>query len=150
MKFAILLVCAELVSACTQFSSFAGSEPAPAPVAASASTPAPDVLPVKVGDCSETTITHLTGYWGHKLHKRKQSIGEGVSVQYSNKGGGYSLDDMPEIAASQVGDRVKMCLISIPTHCPPGDDRGRVYQTTNLRTNQSWSLPDDVHGCGGA
>jgi hypothetical protein len=51
---------------------------------------------------------------------------------------------------SKVGDKVRFCLISIPKDCPPGDDRGRVYETTNLRTNGVWKMPDDPHMCGGA
>ena len=31
-----------------------------------------------------------------------------------------------------------MCLVSIPPHCPKGDNRGLVYTTTNLRTLESW------------
>jgi hypothetical protein len=41
-------------------------------------------------------------------------------------------------------------LVSIPRHCPKGDNRGRVYRTTNLRTHKSWKLPDSEHMCGGA
>ena len=43
-----------------------------------------------------------------------------------------------------------MCLTSIPKHCPPGDDRGRKYTATNLRTRGSWSMADSQHMCGGA
>ena len=31
-----------------------------------------------------------------------------------------------------------------------GSAGGKVYRTTNLRTRQSWTLPDSEHGCGGA
>ena len=43
-----------------------------------------------------------------------------------------------------------MCLIQIPYPCPPGDNRGRLYKTTNLRTHRSWTLRDAEHMCGGA
>jgi hypothetical protein len=42
------------------------------------------------------------------------------------------------------------CLTKLPTHCPPGDQRGKWYTTTNLRTDESWTLPDAEHMCGGA
>ena len=31
-----------------------------------------------------------------------------------------------------------------------GDARGRIYTTTNLRTLESWTMPDSEHQCGGA
>jgi hypothetical protein len=37
---------------------------------------------------------------------------------------------------------------SIPKDCPPGDDRGREYTTTNLRTDEAWTLPDSQQMCG--
>jgi len=35
--------------------------------------------------------------------------------------------------ASRVGDPIKLCLVSIPLHCPRGDGRGREYTALNLR-----------------
>ena len=35
-------------------------------------------------------------------------------------------------------------------HVQVGDERGRVYSGTNLRTRGSWQLPDAQHMCGGA
>jgi hypothetical protein len=58
---------------------------------------------------------------------------------------------LPPIAlASRVGDRVRICLVSIPKGCPPGDERGRAYATTNLRTGAAWTRRDSAHLCGGA
>ena len=54
------------------------------------------------------------------------------------------------IVRSQIFDKVNMCLVEIPKGCPAGDIRGRVYKTTNLRTQESWSLPNDVKSCSGA
>lgn len=117
---------------------------------AAAAGPAADVLPTKVGECTEATITELSDYWGKKLSARKQEIDQGVAIGSATREGQYSHESYPAVVQSKVGDKVKMCLISIPSKCPPGDNRGRVYKTTNLRTNQSWSLPDDIHSCGGA
>ncbi len=61
-----------------------------------------------------------------------------------------SYDKVQEIIRSRVGDPVLMCLVEIPQDCPPGDDRGKIYTTTNLRTQESWTLPDSQHSCGGA
>jgi hypothetical protein len=55
-----------------------------------------------------------------------------------------------EVDESRPGDRVSMCLVSIPKDCPPGDDRGRTYKATNKRTGHTWTLPDSEHMCGGA
>ena len=70
----------------------------------------------------------------------------------SFKNGGYqvSYDTVPAIVHSKVGDPVRMCLVSVPKHCPKGDHRGRVYRTTNLRTHHGWKLMDSEHLCGGA
>ena len=70
----------------------------------------------------------------------------------SFKNGGYqvSYDTVPAIEQSKAGDPARMCLVSIPGGCPNGDDRGRVYRTTNLRTHQSWKLMNSEHMCGGA
>ena len=43
-----------------------------------------------------------------------------------------------------------LSLTTIPENCPPGDERGKEYQTTNRRTGGSWNLPDSQHSCGGA
>jgi hypothetical protein len=49
-----------------------------------------------------------------------------------------------------MGDRVRMCFVSTPLNCPKGDDRGKIYNSTNLRTHKNWRLPDSEHSCGGA
>ena len=61
-----------------------------------------------------------------------------------------SYDVIAEIHRSRVGDKVKLCLVSVPENCPPDDDRGKVYRATNLRTGESWQAPDSQHSCGGA
>jgi hypothetical protein len=76
--------------------------------------------------------------------------GSGSSVIFVNGGSQVSYEQETAVDASRPGDPVKMCLVSIPRHCPPGDDRGREYKTTNLRTHKSWRLPDSEHMCGGA
>ena len=108
-------------------------------------------LPQNVGQCVRTSIVNIADRFGEKL---LPTIGNqfdpGTSVTFTNSGFQVSYDRIPEIYRSRVGDAVLMCLISLPQDCPPGDDRGRIYTTTNLRTQESWTLPDSQHSCGGA
>jgi hypothetical protein len=99
-------------------------------------------LPTEIGACSETTIEDI-GY-------RLGDPDSGSAISYANGGGQVSYDTIPEIHRSRVGDPVRLCLVSIPEDCPPGDDRGKVYSATNLRTSESWEAPDSQHSCGGA
>jgi hypothetical protein len=99
-------------------------------------------LPTEIGACSETTIEDI-GY-------RLGDPDSGSAISYANGGGQVSYDTIPEIHRSRVGDPVRVCLVSIPEDCPPGDDRGKVYSATNLRTGDSWEAPDSQHSCGGA
>jgi hypothetical protein len=99
-------------------------------------------LPTTVGQCSETVITTI----GHRL----ENPDSGSVVQYQNGLIQISYDLIAAIHRSHVGDKVKVCLVSLPQNCPPGDDRGKVYRATNLRTGESWEAPDSQHSCGGA
>lgn len=101
-----------------------------------------DPLPTEIGACTETTITDI----GYRLGEP----GTGSAISYANGGVGISYDTIPEIHRSQIGDAVKLCLVSVPEDCPPGDDRGKIYRATNLRTGESWEAPDSQHSCGGA
>jgi hypothetical protein len=76
-------------------------------------------LPTEVGACSETTITDI-GY-------RLGDPDSGSAISYANGGVQISYDTIPEIHHSEIGDPVKLCLVSVPEDCPPGDDRGKVY-----------------------
>jgi hypothetical protein len=48
------------------------------------------------------------------------------------------------------GDKVSLCLQSLPKDCPPGDDRGKVYQVTNHKNKKTFTGVDSWHLCGGA
>lgn len=99
--------------------------------------------PQEVGACVETTIASV----GPRLENAPDS---GSSVQYENGMTQVEYEVLPGIANSRVGDAVRVCLISVPENCPPGDDRGRMYSATNARTGESWTAPDSQHMCGGA
>jgi uncharacterized protein len=108
-------------------------------------------IPTQIGHCTVTKITLIGTRFEDRLGARPPA-GEdhGTTVQYENKGVGVSYVYEEGVAASRIGDEVLMCLVSIPKDCPAGDDRGRVYSGTNLRTKGSWQLPDSQHMCGGA
>jgi hypothetical protein len=105
-------------------------------------------LPKRVGQCADTKVlrveTRLIDGSGQPVK------GSGSAVEFVNGGYQVSYDAIPEVEASRPGDVVRVCLVSIPRPCPPGDKRGRVYKATNLRTKDSWTLPDAEHSCGGA
>ncbi|MBX6747623.1 MAG: hypothetical protein IRY87_36795 [Acetobacteraceae bacterium] len=106
-------------------------------------------MPTQIGKCVETTIAHV----GTRLLDGRTGApipGSGSAVAFANHGAQVSYEEVPEITRSRAGDPVRLCLVSVPRNCPPGDDRGRVYRTTNLRTHESWTLPDSQHSCGGA
>jgi hypothetical protein len=99
-------------------------------------------LPTRVGDCASTTIK--------EVGTRLDMPGSGSALRFENGGGQVGYDTIPAIDQSRPGDPVRVCLVSVPRNCPKGDDRGRVYRTTNLRTHQNWELADSAHMCGGA
>jgi hypothetical protein len=118
-------------------------------MAANLSQAGADPLPTRLGQCSQTTISKIATRLEDGVTGRP-TPGSGSAVQFANDGYQVSYDAIPQITRSRVGDPVRMCLVSIPKGCPPGDNRGREYETTNLRTRQSWRLPDSQHSCGGA
>ena len=81
---------------------------------------------------------------------RLEDPGTGSAISYENGVVQVSYDASPEIHRSQIGDAVEFCLVSVPQNCPPGDDRGKIYRATNLRTGERWEAPDSQHSCGGA
>jgi len=116
---------------------------------AAASPALAEGMPKHTGDCLETKISNISnrlldGTTG------KPIAGSGSAVEFANGGLQISYDQVPEVDKSQRGDPVKICLVSIPKNCPKGDKRGRVYKTNNLRSKDSWTLPDSEHSCGGA
>ncbi|ARN81893.1 hypothetical protein [Methylocystis bryophila] len=110
---------------------------------------AAESLPTRVGDCVATTITAVeTRLQDDGTHEPVP--GSGSAVRFANGGYQVSYDTVPEIEESKKGDKARMCLVSAPQDCPKGDERGKIYRTTNLRTKKSWKLPDSEHTCGGA
>ena len=107
-----------------------------------------EALPTKVGDCAITSVKRVTT----RLQDSDGTPvpGSGSAIGYTNGGAQVSYDMIGGIEHAKEGDLVRLCLTSIPQHCPPGDDRGRVYTATDLRTHEEWTAPDSEHACGGA
>ena len=75
----------------------------------------------------------------------------GSAVNYANGKYGVSYDYVPELSErAQAGDKVRLCLVAEYVNCPKGDDRGKTYRATDLRTRGTWTLMDSEHICGGA
>jgi len=104
-------------------------------------------LPRHVGDC---VVTHVKAVETRLQDGDTPVAGSGSAIRFTNGGYQVSYETVPAVEASRPGDPVRMCLNSIPEGCPPGDDRGRNYRVTNLRTHGHWWLPDAEHMCGGA
>lgn len=111
---------------------------------------ADEAMPTKVGQCAVTQIAKI----GTRLvdGRTNQPVeGSGSAILFTNGGAQVSYDTIEAISIdSRAGDRVLICLVFIPQDCPPGDDRGKIYTTTNLKTLGSWTLGETQHGCGGA
>jgi len=114
-----------------------------------AQTSIADPLPTRIGQCTNTTIKDVPTRLQDAVTKRPIP-GSGSAVDFVNGGYQVSYDTIAAITQSHAGDSVTICLMSIPAGCPPGDNRGIIYKTTNLRTHGSWTLPDAEHRCGGA
>ena len=111
-------------------------------------------LPRKVGSCAETLVKEIN-YRLSSADANGVDIpipGSGSSITFTNGGYQVSYDTVGAIHRSRADDKVRVCLTFIPdcSHASPGDQRGRIYKTTNLRTGESWELPDSQHSCGGA
>jgi hypothetical protein len=109
----------------------------PAPAFAAGATP------TKVGQCVETSIKQIA--------TRLEGVPDsGSFIEYANGIVGMSYDTVKAITKAKKGDKVALCLTSIPKGCPPGDDRGKFYSALDHRTKGKWNLPDAEHMCGGA
>lgn len=137
------------VGALEDFMTYGSSVRVPASVSATDMTPSVPAeskrLPAREGDCALTRITDI-----HGRLEGDTDFSSGTGVEFANGGHQVDYDRVEALVASRRGDPVLMCLTAIPKHCPPGDDRGRAYTSTNLRTHRTWSLADSQHMCGGA
>jgi hypothetical protein len=91
--------------------------------------PAFAALPMKVGQCAAIQVAEV-----HPLLEGSADYTSGIGVELKNRGHQVSYEDDAAMRESRSGDDVVMCLTSIPRRCPPGDVRGRIYTTTDLRS----------------
>lgn len=108
-----------------------------------------DGMPKRIGQCVTTKVKKvetrlIDGSTNQPI------LGSGSAIAFENGGYQVSYDQEQAVDRSKPGDPIKVCLVSVPENCPPGDERGRMYRTTNLRTRGTWTLPDSEHSCGGA
>jgi hypothetical protein len=122
-----------------------------APDASAQRRPPPrnDPPPTRPGTCAYTHVRQVTQRLEDGVTHRVIPD-SGSAVQFANGLYQVSYDQVAAVNASRRGDAVWICLMTLPQNCPPGDDRGKLYTTTNLRTEESWTLPDAEHGFGGA
>jgi len=116
----------------------------------------------RTGACAETTITKISDRFDETLSPSPFKLGEkldehgepvmdpGSYVRYANGAEQIEGKWIAGVARSRLGDRVRLCTVWKPRDCPPGDDRGRIYKATNLRTNERWQMPESWHSCDGA
>lgn len=93
-----------------------------------------------IGVCTLTRVSYV-GY---------RAGDSGSVIEYANGIWQVDYNIIPGIQGSRRGDRVLLCLTDIPMDCPSGDDRGRTYKGTNLRTRESCRAINSEHSCGGA
>lgn len=111
---------------------------------ASVGAAAASVLPSEIGGCTETRIAQITEDF-------PAAPGGGSVIHYENGAQQLSFDKIPGLETTQIGDAVRVCLVAVARNCPPGDERGRTYEGTNLRTGLTWRAPDTLlHDCSGA
>jgi hypothetical protein len=116
----------------------------------------------KIGACAETTITKIADRFDEPLSptpfkpgEKRDKDGEpkmdqGTYVQYQNGAEQIHAEWNAGVAHSRLADPVRLCTVWKPKKCPPGDDRGRIYKATNLRTKKTWQMSESWHSCGGA
>ena len=112
--------------------------------------PPSDTVPKSPGQCVSTRVAEVHPRLGGDGPVKSTDYDAGTGVEFDNGGHQVSYSREQGLITSYPGDTVVMCLISIPQACPPGDDRGRSYLVTNMRTKKTWTLPDSQHMCGGA
>jgi hypothetical protein len=100
-------------------------------------------VPVKEGQCVMTAIKNI----GTRL---QGMVGSGDAVTYTDGIYVVSYGTITGLKGARAGDTVKLCLTGIPDECPPGDDRGKTYKATDLRTRKNWEAMNAEHMCGGA
>ena len=100
-----------------------------------------------VGQCFQTRVARVET----RLEDNHGPVpGSGSQIEFTDGHVNVSYEQVSAIDHSKVGDPVRLCVVRLPTRCPPSDHRGISYRARNLRTGGRWALPDAEHMCGGA
>ena len=110
-----------------------------------------------IGTCRFTTVEskrfRMAPSPGDAGYKPSDSpLGKEVLISLTNGIGVYAGDGDAFILSNDFapGHSVKVCLLSVPKNCPPGDQRGKTYSLTDQQTRRSLKGIDSWHLCGGA
>lgn len=145
---------ASYVAVLTTYRDLGAKQPVPewvsAPSIAGKQAPSSGKLPGRIGQCATTQVASVTPRLDSGRPPTDEDFDSGTAINFRNDGHQVSYQRESALLNSKPGDAVLMCLVAIPHNCPPGDDRGRVYTATNMRTGATWTLPDSQHSCGGA
>jgi hypothetical protein len=106
-------------------------------------------MPTELLSCVKSSVVETSDRFGKPIGSPG---GNGSFIKIANGGSLISYAVVPGIANSHWRDQVLICLVHIPNplECPAGDERGREYTVTNLRTLGAWTGGPDQHMCGGA
>lgn len=105
--------------------------------------------PTQIRQCADTFIQRLGTRFTDGFTETP-TPGSGTIVNLTNGVYLVSYDVIEQLRVARVGDKVKLCLLSIPENCPPRDNRGRSYSLLNYRTSGYVEMLDSQHMCGGA
>ena len=114
-------------------------------------------LPPPIADCVETEIAgkffRLWALDDPEMPAEEYAIGKEIVLKLPDGMFLYTEHIGDRFLASDVfavGNPVQLCLVSLPTDCPPGDDRGKEYSLLDRRTGFGGVYVDAWHLCGGA
>lgn len=96
-----------------------------------------------VGKCHDTSIKKS----GYRFDGIQDS---GSAVRYNDGRNMVDYSVSMAVLGWKAGDPIRLCVVSLPQNCPPGDYRGSTYRATNLRTGTVWETANSQHSCGGA
>lgn len=114
-------------------------------------------LPTPIAECIETEIAgkffRLWDLNDPEMPVEEDAIGKEIVLKLPDGMFLYTEHIGDRFLASDnfaVGNPVQLCLVSLPTDCTPGDDRGKEYSLLDRRTGFGGVYVDAWHVCGGA
>ncbi len=109
--------------------------------------PVDDTPEKRPGPCLWTEVTRV----GTRLTVHGEPLaGSGTSITFSTGLSLVEYHEVPEAEILRPRDRVRICVVSRPRDCPPGDRRGSIFRVTDPERGTTFEMPDAQHMCGGA